>query len=234
MPPAPHEGVWTELAAAAESGRGMALGGDRRSLRLRADDEAMIAQVAAVQRHTVVLVVAGSAVVVEPWIDSVAAVLHVWYPGMEGGAAIANVLTGAVNPSGRLPFAVPRDEAHLPAFDPDASAVTYDRWHGQWLLDRNGHRPRFPFGFGLSYTSFDLSAERVDDRSVRVEVRNTGEHDGAAVVFLFRGDGPTQRLVAFRRVQVAAGRSAEADIESPVPGPLHVGRYAGDVDAVQV
>ena len=112
--------------------------------------------------------------------------------------------------------------------------MTYDRWHGQWLLDRDGHRPRFPFGFGLSYTSFDLSAERLDDRSVRVEVCNTGEHDGAAVVFLFRGDGPTQRLVAFRRIEVPAGRSARVDIESPVSGPLRVARYAGDTDAVQV
>lgn len=234
MPPAPNDGVWSELAAAAESGRGMALGGDRRSLRLGADDEALIARVAAVQPRTVVLVIAGSAVVVEPWIDSVAAVLHVWYPGMEGGAAIANVISGAVNPSGRLPFAVPTDEAHLPAFDPDASSVVYDRWHGQWLLDRDGHRARYPFGFGLSYTSFSISAERTNDRSVRVEVRNRGQRDGAAVVFLLREDGPVRRLIGFEKVPTRAGRSATVDLTSPVPGPLLVALHARDPDAVRV
>jgi beta-glucosidase len=234
MPPAPHDGVWSELAAAAESGRGMALGGDRRSLRLGADDEALIARVAAAQRRTVVLVMAASAVIVEPWIDSVAAVLHVWYPGMEGGAAIANVITGAVNPSGRLPFAVPTDEAHLPAFDPDASSVVYDRWHGQWLLDRDGHHARYPFGFGLSYTSFSLAAERTNARSVRVEVRNCGECDGAAVVFLFREDGPLRRLIAFTKVPTRAGGSATVELTSPLPGPLLVALHARDPDAVRI
>jgi len=234
MPPAPDEGVWSELAAAAKSRHSMPLGGDRRSLRLRAEDEALVAEVAAVQRRTVVLVMAGSAVIVEPWIDSVAALLQVWYPGMEGGTAIANVLKGKANPSGRLPFAVPTDESHLPAFDPDASRVTYDRWHGQWLLDRDGHRPRYPFGFGLSYTSFELDAARTRDGSVRVEVRNVGNRDGSDVVFLFRQNGATRRLVAFRKVRVAAHGSATVEIRPPTPGPLLVARHAGDTAALVV
>jgi beta-glucosidase len=212
----------------------MALGGDRRSLRLGADDEALIARVGAAQPRTIVLVMAGSAVMVEPWIDSVAAVLHVWYPGMEGGAAIANVISGAVNPSGRLPFAVPADEAHLPAFDPDASSVVYDRWHGQWMLDRDGRRARYPFGFGLSYTSFSLAAERTNERSVRVEVRNCGERDGAAVVFVFREEGPLRRLIGFEKVPTRAGGSATVDLASPIPGPLLVALHARDPDAVRV
>jgi beta-glucosidase len=234
MPPAPHEGVWSELAAAAESGRGMALGGDRRSLQLRRDDEALIARVAAVQRRTVVLVMAGSAVIVEPWIESVAAVLHVWYPGMEGGTAIANVLAGAVNPSGRLPFVVPLDESHLPAFDPDASAVTYDRWHGQWMLDRDGRRPRYPFGFGLSYTTFALASARRDAGVVRVEVVNCGARDGATVVFVFRPEGPTKRLVGFQKLRVSAGARATAQIPAGLAGPLLVARHASDPDTIRV
>jgi len=234
MPPAPHEGVWSELATAAESGRGMALGGDRRSLRLPADDEALIARVAAAQPRTVVLIMAGSAVLVEPWIGSVAAVLHVWYPGMEGGAAIANVLNGAVNPSGRLPFAIPTDEAHLPPFDPDAGAVVYDRWHGQWLLDRDGRRARYPFGFGLSYTTFELDAERTGDRTVRVRVGNRGGRDGAAVVFLFREDGPVRRLVGFSKVHVAAGTATRLEVTTAARGPLLVAFHSGDPAAVRV
>jgi beta-glucosidase len=234
MPPAPHDDVWSELAAAAEGSGSTPLGGDRRSLRLRADDEALIASVAQIQPRTIVLVMAGSAVVVEPWIDAVAAVLQVWYPGMEGGTAIASIVTGATNPSGRLPFAVPTNEAHLPAFDPDATAVVYDRWHGQWLLDREGYRARYPFGFGLSYTAFELGAQRENDRSIRIEVRNRGKRDGAAVVFLFREEGPTRRLVGFRKLRVAAGKSMAVDVEPPVPGPLLIAFHAGDPAAVRV
>jgi beta-glucosidase len=234
MPPAPHDGVWSELARAAENGSAMALGGDRRSLRLRADDEALIARVAAAQPRTIVLVMAGSAVIVEPWIDSVAAVLHVWYPGMEGGAAIANVVTGAVNPSGRLPFAIPTDERHLPSFDPDASTVVYDRWHGQWLLDRDGHRARYPFGFGLSYTDLELDAQRTPTGRLRIAVRNPGARDGATVVFVFRPSGRIRRLVAFRKVDVAAGAEMSLEISPPTDGPLIIGQHAGDPRSVRV
>ena len=79
-----------------------------------------------------------------------------WYSGMEGGAALADVLLGTSEPGGRLPFAVPRDEADLPPFDKNATTVTYDRWHGQRLLDRDGKAAAYPLGFGLSYTSFTV------------------------------------------------------------------------------
>ena len=74
---------------------------------------------------------------------------------MEGGRAIADVLTGAAEPGGRLPFAIPVDAAHLPFFDPDARRITYDAWWGQRKLDRDGHPAAYPFGFGLGYTTFD-------------------------------------------------------------------------------
>ncbi|MEP6626187.1 MAG: glycoside hydrolase family 3 C-terminal domain-containing protein, partial [Acidimicrobiia bacterium] len=99
----------------------MAVGGDRRSLRLRPEDEALIEEVAAVNSRTVVAVMAGSAVVM-PWIDAPAATLLLWYPGMEGGHALADVVFGAVAPSGHLPFAIPRDETDLVHFDADAAA----------------------------------------------------------------------------------------------------------------
>jgi beta-glucosidase len=228
MPPAPDDGVWGRLAEASASGRGMAPGGDRRSLRLNAEDEDLIARTAAVQPRTVVVLLGGSAFVVEPWIDSVAAVLHAWYPGMEGGHAIADVLTGAVDPSGRLPFAVPTDEAHLADFDPDAKRIRYGRWHGQWLLDREGHAPRFPFGYGLSYTSICLASARARRGGIDVDVMNEGARDGATVVFVFRpGDG-TKRLVAFRKVRVAAGETFSLPIELDEPGRVVVALHAGD------
>jgi len=232
--PAPNEDVWARLSAAGQSGQGMAPGGDRRSLRLRDEDEQLIARVAAVQPRTVVLMMGGSAIIVEPWIESVAAVLHVWYPGMEGGAAIADVLVGAVNPGGRLPFAIPTDQSHLAHFDPDARAILYDRWHGQWLLDRDGHIARFPFGFGLSYTNFELRSARAEGGVIVAEIANTGARDGADVIFVFRSVGPSRHLVAFTKVWIASGTNARVELAVALAGRVIVARHAHDTDAIEV
>ncbi len=89
-----------------------------------------------------------------PWADSVRALLVSWYPGVEGGNALADVLTGVAEPGGRLPFAIPSDADHLVPFDKDATAVVYDLLHGQWKLDADGHTAHFPFGAGTGYTTF--------------------------------------------------------------------------------
>jgi hypothetical protein len=102
------------------------------------------------------------------------------------------------------------------------------------LLDRDGHGPRYPFGFGLSYTAFEVDAERTRSGSVRVTVRNRGDRDGATVVFLFRQEGPARRMVAFRKVQVAAGAAVHVDISPPVEGSLLVAQHAADPAAVRV
>ena len=176
----------------------LAPGGDRRSLRLHPEDEALVAASVAACPRTVVVVMGGSAVVM-PWLDPVPATLMVWYPGMEGGHALADVLTGVAEPGGRLPFAVPTDEDHLVAFDPDADAVVYDLFHGQWKLDRDGNSPHRPFGAGLGYTSWrlDPSSFRValdgpdtTTGTVSVDVTNTGLRAGATVVFCSPGCPP--------------------------------------------
>ena len=213
--PEPPEGVGRE-----GGGVGFGDGGDRVSLRLHADDEALVRAVAAATPGTVVAVVAGSAVLMGPWIGSVPAVVQAWYGGMEGGAALADVLLGVAAPTGRLPFSVPTDEAHLPPFDREADQATYDAWHGWWRLERDGHEPAFPFGFGLTYTEFSLgpwSAERDGDELVlRGTVANTGARDGTDVVQAYGGrPGDRRRLVAFARVDVAAG--AESPVELRVP-----------------
>jgi beta-glucosidase-like glycosyl hydrolase len=193
-------------------------GGDRSSLRLPAADVELIRAVAAANPRTVVVIQAGSAVVVSEWIDTVPAVVQAWYGGCRAGGGLADVLLGAVNPSARLPFSVPGDEADLPPFDRDATHFRYDRWHGWWHLARAGRTPAFPFGFGLSYTSFALAEVEVaragDAITVNGTVRNTGDRDGADVVQVYAElpdpDAPP-RLIGFTRVEVPArGREAFA------------------------
>lgn len=205
------------------------VGGDRRHLRLSSDDEALVLEAAARHPRTIVVVMAGSAVVMEAWREQVPGIVMLWYPGIEGGHALADVLLGVVNPSGRLPFVVPTDEAHLPHWAPDADTETYDLWHGHWLLARGGHAPAYPFGFGLSYTTF--AVQGLDVRLVErepngfggavatVTVANTGARDGATVVQVYGGlptstvERPTQRLIGFARVEVPADSTVEVDVE---------------------
>ena len=197
----------------------MATGGDRAHLRLAPADEDLIVATSAVNERTVVAVMGGSAVVT-PWIAGPAATLLLWYPGMEGGHALADVLTGAVPPGGRLPFAVPVRQGDLVHFDRDGTTETYDLFHGQWHLDRNGTEPAFPFGFGLSTTSFALDELHVAETrdAVSVRVTNTGDRDGVTVVQVYGGyeqsayERPVARLVGFRRVELAAGRNVRVAV----------------------
>ncbi|MBW2401550.1 MAG: glycoside hydrolase family 3 C-terminal domain-containing protein, partial [Deltaproteobacteria bacterium] len=207
----------TDGAAARPVGSiGTTEGGDRRSLRLPPEDEALIAAAAAVSDRVVVAVMGGSAVVM-PWLGDVAAVLMLWYPGMEGGHALADVLLGA-EPGGRLPFAVPVDERDLVAFDPDATTATYGLLHGQWWLDHQGVAAQRPFGYGLGYTTFAIaSAERVG-ATLRVVVRNTGGRAGSTVLQVYGSvpdseyERPPQRLIGFRRVEAPRGAVTEVEI----------------------
>jgi beta-glucosidase len=256
----PELGLHAAPAAVGPAGGpslGAAPGGDRATLRLSAADEALIASTVAVNPRTVVCVMGGSAVVM-PWADSVAAVLMTWYPGLEGGAALGDVITGLVEPGGRLPFAIPTDEAHLVPFDRDASEAAYGLFHGQWHLDREGHRAHFPFGWGIGYTSWRIDAATVDERgtAVNVDVTNTGDRSGSTVVFVHAGmpvsgwERPRRRLVGFAKVRAAAGTvtSAEIPIDLAVldvrdngswhreSGVIHleVGSWAGDPGAVPI
>ena len=203
-----------------------AVGGDRTTLRLRDDDVALIRAVAERQSRTIVVIVAGSAVVMEEWRHDVPAIVMGWYSGMEGGHALADVLLGVVNPSGRLPFVVPTTEHHLPFFDATAREITYDYWHGQWKLDRDGNTPAFPFGFGLSYTSYSVHGAhaRRDGAVVNVGARvsNTGDQSGAVVVQVYASlpaghiERPARRLVGFVRCTVSAGDTTEVMVPVPV------------------
>lgn len=207
-----------EAGMAAASG----YGGDRRSLALRPVDEEIIRAVTRANPRTVVSVVAAGAVLMEAWRHDVPAIVMMWYAGMEGGHALADVLTGAHNPSGRLPFSIPTAAEHLPFFDRDATSITYDRFHGQRLLDKLGVPAAYPHGFGLSFTTFAVeqaTAGRPAGRHipVTVRVRNTGPRDGWYVVQAYghRTEGPRagqSALLGFAAAAIPAGDVSEVAV----------------------
>jgi beta-glucosidase len=207
----------------AERAAGFSAGGDRSSLRLRDHDVEVVRAVAAANPRTVVVIQAGSAVVVEEWVEAVPAAVQAWYGGCEAGPGLADVLTGEVDPSARLPFSVPRSESDLPPFDRDATSFRYDRWHGWWHLARRGTQPAYPFGFGLSYTTFELTGSGVTVEGtglvLEASVANTGDRDGADVVQVYAElpdpDRPA-RLVGFQRLDIPAGEEHRTVIHVPL------------------
>jgi beta-glucosidase len=237
---------------------GYATGGDRASLDLSPADEALIHTAAGANAATAVVLMGGSAIMLERWRQEVSAIVMLWYPGMEGGRALADVLLGQVSPSGRLPFALPTDGSHLPFFDRDAHTITYGLLHGQWLLDRDGHEARYPFGFGLTYGAsarvFDARAA-AGESGVVVSADVVNESDATVTEVVqayagFRGtrvERPQWRLAAFTRVDVPPRTSLRVALSVPysrlavrVDGEwvledgtydFAVGRYARDPDA---
>jgi beta-glucosidase len=198
------------------------VGGDRTTLSLRPEQAALIREAGAINPNTVVTLVCGSMIMMDDWADRVPAVLYSWYAGMEGGAALPRVLFGDVNPSGKLPFTIPSDVAHLPCFSSIAREITYNLYHGYTLLDRDGHRPAYPFGFGLSYTTYSYAGVRVEKSgsmlSVNVEITNTGPVDGEEVVQVYAGmassriERQKKLLRGFEKVYIRAGETAKVSI----------------------
>ncbi len=205
-------------------------GFDRPSLDLPGDQDALIAAVAAANPRTVVVLDTGGPVVM-PWLNQVAGVVEDWYPGEEDGDAIAAVLYGAVDPSGRLPVTFPSSEAQsaidTPAQWPGVNLVsTYSEGLqvGYRYDNANGIRPLFPFGFGLSYTHFVQSLVSTTSTGggyvLEVRVTNTGRVSGTDVpqaydTFPAAADEPPAQLAAFAPVTVGAGRSATVDLTVP-------------------
>jgi beta-glucosidase len=196
-------------------------GGDRRRLALHPDEQALVKAAAAESKRVVVVLVGGSAITMEEWKDDVPAILLAWYPGMEGGHALARILFGEVNPSGKLPLTVPGETSWLPPFDPTARTVEYGYFHGYTLADKLRIAPAFAFGFGLSYTRFSCSAPRLSSKEmsmdgaleVAVEVRNLGPRAGEEVVQLYAGfprsavERPTRVLRGFEKVGLEVGET---------------------------
>lgn len=228
-----------EIAEAAEAARGaeMAIvfvgrngewdteGSDLTDIRLPGGQDELVAAVAAANPRTVVVLQTGGPVEM-PWLDAVPAVLQAWYPGQEAGNAIADVLTGAAEPGGRLPQTFPRLWRDNPTAtnDPEVypgreGRVRYAEgvFVGYRHYDRAGIEPLFPFGFGLGYTDFalsDLTAVVAGDGiEVTLAVRNTGERAGTTVAQVYLGDPeaslprPEKELRAFARVRLEPGEA---------------------------
>ncbi|MEY8878822.1 MAG: glycoside hydrolase family 3 C-terminal domain-containing protein, partial [Leptothrix sp. (in: b-proteobacteria)] len=203
-------------------------GVDRPGIDLPHHQNALVAGVAAANPRTVVVLQSGSPLAL-PWLDAVPAVLQAWYPGQECGHSIADVLTGAAEPGGRLPQTWPLrledtvafgDAAQYPAVDGE---VTYGEgvFIGYRHHDAKGLAPRFPFGFGLSYTSFAIEGLTLDRATLQpgetltatVHVRNTGPRAGSEVVQLYVHDDvsslprPPQELKAFVKLTLQPGEA---------------------------
>ena len=229
-PPGPQYQAFAESIQGGGMDTGMPLGGDRERLSLHPRDEALIQAVAAANPRTVVAVMAGSAVITEAWRDRAAAILMLWYPGQEGGYALADVLSGVVNPSGKLPCSFPARAEDLPYFERNAMKITYDLWHGYRKLERDGAAPAFPFGFGLSYTTFAYAGIELartelgasDALEATVEVTNAGAVPGEEVVQLYVGtegskvDRAPKELKAFARVALRPGETRTVRLSVPV------------------
>ncbi|MGL6042773.1 MAG: beta-glucosidase [Sandaracinobacteroides sp.] len=203
-----------------------AIGGDRLDLGLPADQLQLIDAAVASGKPVVVVIVAGSAILVEPFQHRVSAILQTFYSGEAGGTALARLLFGDVAPSGRLPFTVARDPGHYPPFDRDAASIRYDLWHGYPLLLRDGIEPRYAFGHGLSYCQFELRALKVrrfgDGFKAQLAVRNEGPIAAAYAPLLFV-EAPGQaverwprKLVGFHKLLLQPGETRIADVAIPL------------------
>lgn len=194
---------------------------DRAYLSLPGHQEELIQSVAKTGKPMVVVLVGGSAITMDRWIDDVPSILDVWYPGDAGGDAIADVLFGDYNPAGRLPITFPVHEAQLPLYynhKPTGRGDDYINLTG---------KPLFPFGYGLSYTTFSYEDIQIDAPSiskdqtttVRFKVTNTGELDGDEVVQLYLRDilasvaRPIMELKGFQRVHLKKGETKELSFE---------------------
>lgn len=205
-------------------------GMDLPSLALSGDQNALIEQVAAANPHTIVVLETGTAVLM-PWIDKVAGVVEAWFAGSSGHKALAEVLVGNVNPSGKLPITFPENDAQLPhpviptppAEPTDESAtlpnysVDYNEGAevGYKWFEAQNKRPLFPFGFGLSYTTYEYSGLSVDSaaKSARFTVKNTGKRAGTEIAEVYARlpqasqESSYKRLVGWQRITLAPGES---------------------------
>jgi beta-glucosidase len=205
-------------------------GADRPHMDLPGQQDDLIRAVAAANPRTVVIVNAGAPVSM-PWADEIAALLQLWFPGMEGGNALADVLFGDVDPSGRLPTTFPRrlDDSPAYAYYPGQDGVV--RYQEGLLVgyrhyDKAGVEPRFCFGHGLSYTRFEYSNLRVqarDEQHVQVDVgvSNVGARRGVEVVQVYvrdpasSGDRPDKELREFAKLELEPGQTQTVSFDLP-------------------
>lgn len=188
--------------------------GDRTSIELPKVQRDILEALHKAGKKIVFVICSGSAVALAPELHTCDAILQAWYPGEQGGHAVADVLFGDYNPGGKLPVTFYKDDSQLPPFDDYAmKGRTYRYFKGE---------PLFPFGFGLSYTTFSVGTPVYDKAksSVSVKVSNTGKRDGTEIVQVYirktdDADGPSKTLRGFNRVSLKAGEAKDVQISLP-------------------
>ena len=224
-------------------------GGDRTSIELPQAQRDLLAMLHRAGKRVVFVNCSGSAIALTPELESCDAILQWWYGGEQGGTALADVLFGDVNPSGKLPMTFYRSTDELPDFlDYTMKNRTYRYYTGE---------PLFPFGYGLSYTTFKIDKLTYSNNQVRVRVTNTGRRLGTETVQVYLRrkadtDGPLKSLRAYQQVELSAGESRTLTIDLPrrrfetwdtatntmrvVPGPyeLMVGSSSADRDLQRI
>lgn len=188
--------------------------GDRTSIELPAVQRDLLKALHEAGKKVVLVNCSGSAVALTPELQTCDAILQAWYPGEQGGTAVADVLFGDYNPGGKLPVTFYKDDSQLPPFDDyDMANRTYRYFKGA---------PLFPFGYGLSYTTFKVGTPAYDATSgkITVKVSNTGKRDGVEIVQAYMRntadtDGPLKSLRGFARVSLNAGETKTVEIDFP-------------------
>ena len=200
----------------------------KKSFEIKADQEESIRKMTAANPHSAVILLGGSPVDVSAWEDGCAAILEAWYPGEQGARVLTEILFGEICPSGKLPITFPRSAGQLPLF---YAAKPSGRGYG--YVDNDGS-PRYPFGYGLSYTDFALSTPSLstDGNTVTVSlsVKNTGAFDGAEVVQVYLSGRhgevvlPRMELKAYKRVDVLQNGEVSLSLTLPSDAFCYYGR----------
>jgi beta-glucosidase len=205
-----------------------------RTFRLPLGQDELIQEIVAANKNTIVIMTSGGSMDMNAWLDRVPALVQAWYPGQEGGTALAEILFGEVNPSGRLPVTFERRWEDNPVYDSyypqtGTKRILYKEgvFVGYRGYEHNRTRPLFPFGFGLSYTSFAYSnlsikaisnGESGSQYEVSFEVKNTGTREGADVAQIYVGDThtkvprPAKELKGFAKVSLRPGETKRVSV----------------------
>jgi beta-glucosidase len=207
-------------------------GGDREELTLPAEQVKLIRNIASVNKNLIVVLNGGAAVLMNEWLDKVPVLIAAWYPGQEGGNALADIILGEINPSGKLPTTFIEKWEDSPAYGnypEEEGEVHYEEgiFVGYRHFDKENIEPLFPFGYGLSYTTFKYSDLKINKKSIKknekikinLKVENTGEHAGAEIVQLYVQDTkasverPIKELKEFKKVFLKPGEKKQISFE---------------------
>jgi len=211
---------------------------DRSNLNLPGVQQELIKEICNTGTPVVVVLINGSAITMTEWIDDVNAVIEAWYPGEEGGTAIAEVLFGDYNPGGKLPITFPKTVGQLPLYYNHKPTGRVDDY-----VDLRGKQPLFPFGYGLSYTRFEysnlkISPEKIGPReqvNISLDVKNIGKYRGDEIVQLYIHDEiasvskPVKELKGFKRITLEPGEKKTVTFTL---GPEDLASYDADMNLV--